>query len=1253
MSDERRFNEDIQPELKGETEEFSLPRETDVRETLVENVTRRMSSEYFKERILEYAKNEDFEPKLQRKVEQLKELAFDVDEDACYVLCFEILCNLYGKAQKTLKGEVLNGEISPIKRCKNILTDTLKCIKYINKILHVGNLRQLEERCARILESLNASLQGRPAMIWRKSSETLRETLETWLDECESLIEISPQKETGQRSEFGQTDYWFFENNSLRCSRIVSEWLDRLTCSGAFGAKYAKFDDLERLFENESTAQESARELSKFLENPPNSSFRGRDLPFDRNREWALARLYDSLDRYSVFDKLKKCPEVIALDRRDLRKRRDKHICNALRLVAIELLEEAGRIVKFVDREFRGQKELAEEFMQGFHRGENRRRKWSFFFSGVVEGWPDPSMDRTLDTLRNTALLYCYLALADVDENPLEKITATAGTTCLNPTEFEKSLAGKISFKETLVKAQERGKMLDCARAMAFLASRSHKVRYFVEKLLSETEWEVATEAVKTEFYDCLNKLAGKEGIPHKQSLAAAASRFGALVGDFTEFPEGGTVSEVANKYVDLFEKFALSPWYDGVIISLDELKERLFPLKDYAVIKRFETKSRILEDILEYLCKLLNKFTDPKRGSIISELCYHECIAETAVHLQFSYERLFLTTQPQLILGDAKSVEVRRKNDSELVVGVPVSNVSNEYAQNALDVRLIIEDSTNVDNSEDKEIKDHRPPKFVIVESPRVVEILPSGGRTEMMEFILRLLEPRDVFPVRFQLEYKYRCFALIQMEGPTDTEVVSRKTEWFNYDIVVPGGKAAKKKHELKKDRLNAFGGNGGINFNSPGVKQILDNRNEQVNEAINALTEECETDVGRKTRRFFSRGRLVLIFGQWRVGKTVILDLINEKLRHDFPNAATLYFSFQEVGERDNFESYLTLFILRKIRRLFRNNDRIQKLYQEELDYNYIDLKNGGDVDWFSFTQFLKSFIARLHEEANVIFILLVDEFTGIYPMMLNGSVKADFLTRWAQMITTTNLLCIVAGGEHTWEMFETYDANAGQKVDKNIPVGYLNPSDAEKYVRYVMYEAPGDDVPLEDSYFSRETEKAALDRIFKLTRGNPFLLRHLCEWLIDWLKESEVPFLTKTAVDDAIDFKSINEPKIESLGKQLFYSLYDPFNEKNVDLDGKEGAPNVTRLKYDRVRDANKTILDAIVELADPVSHCCGEVELHKLCRKKGMDVETFKRRLRSLDDRNVVIHRDGVVRIFVDLYYEIQARIERKRKNDLM
>lgn len=1240
MNDELRPNETPRP---GET----VNREYDKSESVsLPDELKRL-----REKVNDYVRKETLDSELQGKLKTLNKLNPNVRTQHFCNACCNVLSGLSEKAMKALIGGTPTTE-----KDKNFFADMIQRIDIVLTFISKPKCRvELLFRKAEIQRYLDVEKS------WSTSGSTnvlfpaVEEKLDIWMNEYRNFIVEHPEEEWNLKliSELNRVVQWRL--CSKHVDKKLSSYSYQTDCRIVFGKKYAKFDHAKKALASRRATPNRACELYHFLNNPPEPLVAG-----GAEKDWALAKLCHNLAEgrtdYYVFGGLERHLDFI-FDPRYFRNLRDRHICNALFLEA-SLLLQLRDVIAEEEPSLTNRRLLTESMREEMLFSLNCRIP-----HGLALFFKDLRLHRTnifenFEALRNTALYFCWFALSNVIEKPIERITAAVGTMCLNHDEFNNALEGNISFKAMLLKAYRRGKMRECARALALFAAHIP----FAERLLAETDW-TGVEYLKTWFYDCLDDLGGGRGIPCSQRLSAAGRVFFTIVADFARLEVKGNVSESVSEFLDLIEKYSSTEWFNGERETIDKLTEYCRPLQYLGATKFFEGKYQCIVEFLSNLDRIV--WTIRGLPTVVSECCFRGILEKLAKSLVFSFEYLCKTTKPQLFLGDAQSIEVRREDESKFVVRVPITSVSDESSQNALNVRLRIRGGVVNDEKRRGRDENKRDSEFVVVKEAPIIGVLPCGGRTEMMEFTLKIREPLDLLTAQFQLEYEY--YDGLTLISPFETKGITRmkrmtatgktvlpsEDEWFSYDIVIPGGKSAKKKHELNKDRLNAFDRNNGIHFDSPGVKQILDNRNEQVNQAINALTKEGETDAGIKFRRFLSSGRLVLIYGQWRVGKTVILDLIDEKLQHDYPNAATLYFSFQGVEECEDFESYLTRSILRDIRNLFRNKKTIEKIYQEELDYHHIDLWSGGGVDWFSFTRFLKSFIARLREEANIAFILLGDEFTGVYPKMLKGFVKADFLTRWTQMITTTNLLCVVAGGEHTSEMFETYDPNAGQKVNERISVGYLSPPDVENYVRYVLYEVPEDGVPLEESYFSRETEKAAFDRIFELTRGNPFLLWHLCGWLIDWLKESEVPFLTKTAVNDAIDFKLRKETNLVSFERSLFDSLYNPFNEKTADNDKDEVVPIVTRLKDDRVRDDNKTILDAIVELANPVSHRCGYDELYEQCRKKGMDEKTFKSRLDSLDKRTVVIYLDGAVRIFVDLYYEIKTRIERKRKNDLL
>ena len=1234
---------------------------------------------FVEEKVNDYIQNGFFDPELQRWLETFNErdssfgwVSYRWARDHglnfwvsfCYDLCFAYLLSLSKKTR-----EDLNVDVPPTKEGLKLLNRTISFIDRVLAFTVDPKIRtELFMTKALVLFDLTKPFQRiLPSLKTLKHLETLsafaEEAIEASLGECKKILPKEEKYLESYKSKIQNLN----NDMGLLGLRRVGSFL-RTSCEDAFGKKYAIFDNIEEFLGNDSISENKTRELRYFLVNPPKPR---QNHPEIKNSlaKAALAGLCCRLLNNAVFDKLK---SDIVFDKSYLRHLRDRYIRDIFFQESSYVLRnewETERIQISCRTEvpdtisLKQTHRLDNEDLRKLQRVHERELEHRY------EYWRTPAFNVT-SARRNSALLFCYLALTKSIDTPIELIIAAIGTSCLDHWGFENALVGKTSFKEVLLVAQKNGRVFDCARAAAILSNHKETVYPLVEMLLDEADW-TGIERLKSDFYDYLDKLAGGGGIPYTHRLLAAADSFSTVVNDFTKFRfEEEGVSENADKLLKLFEKYSSSPWTEGELITLDMLKESLGLLKGYDSTKRFEGKYRIVADYLNRVRKICK--TILSSPSIILDYCYFPKIVALMYKVAQSYARLCETTKPRLVLGDAQSVEVKKKSESEIVVRVPITNVSDEYAQNALNVRLWIRE--NLASGEGEEVKEHSR-LFALVEEPCKIEALPSGGRTEIMEFTLRLFEQRDVFPIQLQVEYEYfsgsfgnfflSFYDLSRYDDElwcslTDERVLEDVArivlpgdfEHFSYDIVIPGGKASKKKHELGYGRLSALGGNGSVDYEVPGVRDILNNRSKLVDRAIDALIVDREIDDKKAAKKFSSRGRLDIVYGQWRVGKTVILELIEKKLRHGFPNAVTLMTSIYNLDLNGNLESSLACDLLWQLEDFLGDNELLSTFFHEVLDSCHIDLYNDENVTWISFSRFLKLFIAKARKEVNPDFaiIWLVDEFTGIYPKILDGSVKADFLSRWVQMIKTTNLLCVVAGGEHTWDMMETYGANAGQKADALIYVDYLSLFDVEKIVRYVLYEAPEDNVSPSYSYFSRETERDAFDRIYELTRGNPFLLWHLCGWLIAWLKTSDSPFLTKTAVDDAIDFKLGEGTDIESLEHVLFYPLYNPFGE--TDFGNKVETPSVAHLKDDRVRDDNRAILGAIVDLANPNTHLCGYNDLKALCIQKGMNENIFERRFKSLVSRNVVKHADGAVAVFVGLYYEIKTRIERKRKNDL-
>lgn len=533
-------------------------------------------------------------------------------------------------------------------------------------------------------------------------------------------------------------------------------------------------------------------------------------------------------------------------------------------------------------------------------------------------------------------------------------------------------------------------------------------------------------------------------------------------------------------------------------------------------------------------------------------------------------------------------TVRAEREPDGEWKVTVPIRN--RKGAQKALDVRIQVF-NTDCDTLHE----------------------LVGDGRDNECAVYVRPADPMAT-QITLTLNVTYQYYSDIQFKGDKYQLIKQKGMISREFSVSCFAGQ----RQELSLDILNSFGydAKANIDITTPAgkaVAEILKNRTEEIETVIGAIS------IGEKgSRRLLRDGRWVALYGQWRVGKTTILHEVHRALQgEEFgEQAVTAYTRF---GNESDFE----MDTVDNIRVAL---ESVQDMQLAQLWMDIVDdwEEKNGDVTTL---KTLSRLLGRFHQRiAPKTVVLALDEFTNIYYAIKKGYVSNDFLRSFIDFIGRSGFVVLTAGGEHTVSLMMDYDVNMMQKADCKLEVKYLSRADTAKYVETVIT------VP---SYFGSEEQKAGtLERIFELTQGNAFLLHKFCEALIRYVRENK----TLVTIDGltilrTLDRIAASEPtRPQSVIKDYFNSLFNPLNEKE-ESDGDYGG----------VKDMNLRILKGIVRHAFPETHSC----LKKDLAEDFAEDENFENYLNMLIARAVVTEDSGNLSIPIDLYYEIQSRIERK------
>jgi hypothetical protein len=459
--------------------------------------------------------------------------------------------------------------------------------------------------------------------------------------------------------------------------------------------------------------------------------------------------------------------------------------------------------------------------------------------------------------------------------------------------------------------------------------------------------------------------------------------------------------------------------------------------------------------------------------------------------------------------------------------------------------------------------------------------------------------------------LEVSYQYISDVQFQN--DKYKLINKTKTASKTVSVSC--AAGQRQELSTDIITAVGGNakGDIDMESPAgraVAEILKNRTEEVATIVSAIS------VGEKgNRKLLRDGRWVVLYGQWRVGKTVILhEVLRTMQSEEFKDQAVPVYAMFSEGE--DFEAKTVANI----------SDSLLEAMDVELENPWESFRDEWEAKYGEAKTMydLGRMLGRFHQKiAPRTIVLALDEFTAIYVAIKKGYVDPSFLRSFVDFIGRSRCVIMTAGGEHSVRLMTDYDVNMLQKADCRLEVKYLSREDTAKYVETVIT------VP---SYLgSQEQKDRTINRIFELTQGNAFLLHKFCEVLIRYVqRQKNLTQIDDITIQRTLDSIVKSEPDVIGV---YFNSLYNPYNELlSQKIEGFGG-----------VRELNLKILKSIISHAFPDTHSCRKDDLAEEYREE----ERFEDFLKMLIDRAVVREDNGNLSIPIDLFYEIQTRIERK------
>ena len=421
-------------------------------------------------------------------------------------------------------------------------------------------------------------------------------------------------------------------------------------------------------------------------------------------------------------------------------------------------------------------------------------------------------------------------------------------------------------------------------------------------------------------------------------------------------------------------------------------------------------------------------------------------------------HEDLLESSKPDLKLRLAK---VSYPRDREIEVHIAVENAKGRMPASSL--TLEIEDDVSL---------------FTIDEIDNPNESL-RGGESTILRAILSLTD-------RAKKAFSLSAKVLYTIRGNKD-----EKTDTENFPIRLDS-----------KDEFEDFENPYAPLLNNQEVqdKNMFKGREKEINKIANVIQQSG------------SQSKCVLVYGQYRSGKSSLRYHLTEKLKSDEKLfVVDLGNEFPDLGVHNSpITVRIFAVILDKIKTAVNEDSRFNSLSiniptRDELIENSFPLQLFDDI-----LIELKNVMRREFGIEQI--VLLIDEFQYIYNVMLiTGSLNADFMRTWKARLQK-NLFSAVLVGQQVMAHFGKRFPNEFASIER-VPVSYLTDSEARQLI----------EDPIRIGGESGETrfKEQAVERILKLTGRSAYYIVKICAELVYRMNDDRTDWVTEADVQKVVD------------------------------------------------------------------------------------------------------------------------------------
>lgn len=350
--------------------------------------------------------------------------------------------------------------------------------------------------------------------------------------------------------------------------------------------------------------------------------------------------------------------------------------------------------------------------------------------------------------------------------------------------------------------------------------------------------------------------------------------------------------------------------------------------------------------------------------------------------------------------------------------------------------------------------------------------------------------------------------------------------------------------------------------------------------------------------------------LLYGQKRCGKSSVLHFLNKR----FENDSRLICINVDYGDIKN-ESQCYRYIIDKL--ISKGKDLFSEKEKEliKLPYNY--KSDDCKISFNDLRCFLSSFKGILNkssnqELANKQIVISVDEFSKVFMLIRNGSIKSNFIESWRSLFTdsATQFSAVLICKDVMPSIIEEYgNKNAFSVFTKNR-LNYLLPEYAkELIIQPIINKNKG----IKSFY-----HEGAVDRILYYTACSAYYTTFFCCMLIRYAKKRRLSFITKTDIDIVAKETALNMDKADD-----FDALLKAGEDDNVSSFPEKII---------------KCVLDKIADIESIEPNGCSISQISSiLIEKSSLNQEYIEAVIKDLVKREIVNIQNNKLTINIKLY----------------